>query len=91
MLNFDNATIATNPTPVEKSVPFNELSKMQTETLYKAEAQVNRILTMLDKGASADDFPMPEIPDLKTVLQINLELSRRIADKLDFIRAILEG
>ena len=91
MLNFDNATIATNPMPTEKKVPFNELSKAQTEGLCKAEAQVNHILMMLDKGERADDFPMPEVPDFRTALQINLELSSRIADKLDFIRAILEG
>lgn len=91
MLNFDNATTATNPMPTEKKVPFNELSKAQTETLCKAEAQVNHILEMLDKGEMTDDFPMPEVPDFKTALQINLELSHRIADKLDFIRAILEG
>lgn len=91
MLNFDNTTIATNPMPTEKKVPFNELSKAQTETLCKAEAQVNHIMAMLDKGASADNFPMPEIPDFRAALQINLELSRRIADTLDFIRTILEG
>lgn len=91
MLNFDNTTIATNPMPTEKRVPFNELSKAQTEALCKAEAQVNHILATLDNGERTDDFSMPEIPDFKTVLQINLEISRRIADGLDLIRAILEG
>lgn len=91
MLNFDNATIATNPMPTEKRVPFNELSKAQTEALCKAESQVNRIMAMLDKDEMIDDFPMPDVPDFKTALQINLELSRRIADKLEFIRTILEG
>lgn len=88
---FCNDNCAVEVMPQEKRVPFNELSKAQTEALCKAEAQVNHILATLDNGVRTDDFSMPEIPDFKTVLRINLELSSRIADKLDFIRAILEG
>lgn len=77
--------------PQEKRIPFNELSKAQTETLCKAEAQVNRILEMLDRETRQEEVSMPEVPDFKTALQMNLELSHRIADKLDLIRAILVG
>lgn len=95
MVNIDNVVITTNKSnaeePIEKKVPFNELSKAQTETLCKAETLVNHIVATLDKSERADDFSMPEVPDFKTTLQINLELSHRITEKLNFIRAILEG
>ncbi len=92
MLNTTNAAIEyPNREVCEKRVPFNELMQAQTEVLVKTEANANRILSLLDKGQQCDDPQMSEIPDFRTAIQINLERSHWIADKLELIRAILEG
>lgn len=92
MLNTNNCAIEyPKYTEEEKRVPFNELMKVQQETLQRAENTLNQILAMLDRRTQAEEQAVPKIPDFKTALQFNLELSHRIADKLDGVRMILEG
>ena len=86
-----NCTTAAIPVPQEKRVPIAELIQAQADALLKAEGNINEILRWLDRGSEQQDEPLPDPSDMRAAVQINLEASHRIENKVDLIRAILGG
>lgn len=88
---YCNDNCVVEATTEVKKAPFNAMTKACAENLFEAEAEANRILGLLDTTEKKDDLPKPEVNDFRMALDLNVVLSRRIAETLTHIVTILEG